>query len=157
MSATTLTPSRGRLSRLFVAFFVLVLGGVVAVPQIAYVWRQQAALAGTTAQATWIESRDVRSGGEAPMLPTYGYQWSFGGAAPVSCRVDLPRFRHGRNTVPREKTLTVVAHRDCDAVEIVDTRTRERYPMVVLGLAVMAAGFGLTILAARRPATGAVS
>jgi hypothetical protein len=148
--ASTPAPKNRRLSQLLVAIFVVILGAVVALPQVAYIWRYNVALAAPHATATYLESRESRSGGEAPMLPTFTYDWSFNGQPKVTCRVDLPRFRHGRADPVRQRTVTVAAGQDCGDVRVLDDHPGDRYPMVAIGAAMMLAGFVLVGLALRR-------
>ncbi|QCK87047.1 hypothetical protein E8L99_15390 [Phreatobacter aquaticus] len=140
-------PSRTKLT---VALLVLVTGLIVLAPNawvIIQFWRVDTS---ETVTARWVSSVVTHSSRDTVAVPAYAFERRIGPMV-QECKVDIPRYRHAPDGKPLRETLRLVAGTTCEDVTVLDDPPRERFPLVLLGLAISAAGLALAWLALRRP------
>jgi hypothetical protein len=144
---TAISPSRTKLT---VALLVLITGLIVLAPN-AWVmiqfWRFDASEAIT---ARWVSSVVTHSSRDTVAVPAFAFERRIGPMV-QECKVDVPRYRHAPDGKPLRETLRVVVGTTCEDLTVLDDPPRERLPLVLLGLAISAAGLVLGWFALRRP------
>ncbi len=145
-AAAAAAPSR---SRLFVGLFVLFMGLVITAPNAWPLIQHFQASRAEPATARWVESHITSSSRDTVGVPTYVFERRIGPMV-QECRVALTRYRHAPNGRPLRETLRVVPGTTCEDIVVLDDPPRERIPLVLLGLMVVAAGAVLTWVAVRR-------
>lgn len=139
-------PSRTKLT---VALLVLVMGLVVLAPNawvIVSYWRAEA---GEAVTARWVSSVVTHSSRDTVSVPAYAFERRIGPMV-QECKVDIPRYRHAPDGKPLHQTLRLAVGTTCDDIVVLDDPPSERWPLVLLGLAISAAGLVLGWLALRR-------
>ena len=141
-----LSPSR---SRLLVGLLVLVVGLIIAVPNILPLVSYYRASMGEAVTARWDGSQTVTSSRDTVGVPSFVYQRRIG---PIvqDCRISLLRYRHAPDGKPLHETLRLVPGRTCEDATVLDDPPRERIPLAVLGILTLIGGAVLTWVAARR-------
>lgn len=146
--ADELSPSR---TRTLVGLFVVLIGLVVLVPNALPVFTYWQASRSEAVTARWVGSETATSSRDTVGIPTFVFERRIG-PMPQECRVPLVQYRHAPNGRPLHETLQVVPGTRCEDIVVLNDPPRERLPLILLGLAVLAGGLWLTVVARRRPA-----
>lgn len=138
-------------TRLLVGLFVALIGLVILVPNTLPVLTYWQASRQEAVNARWAGSETATSTRDTVGIPIFVFERRIGPMV-QECRVPLVQYRHAPGGKPLHEVLQVVPGTRCEDLVVLNDPPRERLPLILLGLAVLAGGLWLTVLARRRPA-----
>lgn len=136
-------------TRLLVGLFVVLIGLVVLVPNALPVLAYWQATRQEAVTARWAGSETATSTRDTVGIPLFVFERRIGPMV-QECRVPLVQYRHAPGGRPLHETLQVVPGTRCEDLVVLNDPPRERLPLILLGLAVLAGGLWLTLLSRRR-------